>query len=138
MDVEICRFYNVYGPHEVIEGDWAAVIGKWRNQIKLGQPLTIVGDGEQRRDFTHIYDIVDGLIKISNTSSKNYEWELGSKKNYSINEVFKMFESKFRCKSKYVKDQKGNYRETLRKDDKAVIDLNWIPKYNLEDYIINL
>ena len=138
LNTHIVRFYNVYGPYEIIEGDWAAVIGKWRNQINEGKPLTIVGDGEQRRDFTHIYDIVDGLIKISNTSSKNYEWELGSKKNYSINEVFKMFELKFGCKPHYVRDQKGNYRETLRENDIAVTELNWSPKYNLEDYISNL
>ena len=60
-DIEIVRFYNVYGPKEVIDGDWAAVIGIWRRQIRDNQPITIVGDGEQRRDFTHVDDIVDGL-----------------------------------------------------------------------------
>jgi len=64
LKIQIVRFYNVYGPNEITEGDWAAVIGLWRNQVALGQPITIVGDGEQRRDFTHVDDIVDGLIKI--------------------------------------------------------------------------
>ena len=94
LEVDIVRFYNVYGPYEILEGEWAAVIGKWRNQITNGFPITIVGDGNQRRDFTHINDIVDGLVKISNKKSKKFVWELGSGKNYSINEVFKMFEKR--------------------------------------------
>ena len=64
LNVEICRFYNVYGPKEIVDGDWAAVIGIWRRQVRDGLPITIVGDGEQRRDFTHVEDIVDGLIKV--------------------------------------------------------------------------
>ena len=58
VDVEICRFYNVYGPKEIVDGDWAAVIGIWRNQVNNNQKITIVGDGEQRRDFTHVVDTV--------------------------------------------------------------------------------
>jgi len=94
LEIQIVRFYNVYGPYEIMEGDWAALIGKWRHQINKTQPLTIVGDGEQRRDFTHIKDIVDGLILISKSNNKIYEWELGSGKNYSINQVFRMFKNK--------------------------------------------
>ena len=138
LKIQIARFYNVYGPYEITDGEWAAVIGKWRNQIKNNEPLVIVGDGNQRRDFTHIDDIVSGLIEISKTKSSNYEWELGSGRNYSINEVFKMFNSKFDCKAAFIDDQNGNYRETLRKNDKAINELNWEPKHNLEDYIKNL
>ena len=64
MNIEIVRFYNVYGPKEIVHGEWAAVIGIWRSQIKNNLSLTIVGDGEQKRDFTHIHDIVDALLKI--------------------------------------------------------------------------
>ena len=49
LNVEIARFYNVYGPHEIVDGDWAAVIGIWRRQVRDGEKITIVGDGEQRR-----------------------------------------------------------------------------------------
>jgi UDP-glucose 4-epimerase len=138
LKVHIVRFYNVYGPYEITDGKWAALIGKWRNNIKNNEPLHIVGDGNQRRDFTHINDIVSGLVAISQTKSKNYEWELGSGINYSINEVFDMFRSKFDCKSIYVDDQKGNYRETLRENDKALDELDWKPKENLKEYIMNL
>lgn len=139
MNIEIVRFYNVYGPYEIIDGKWAALIGKWRGQIREGKPLTIVGDGNQRRDFTHIIDIVDGLIKIAfSNETQSDAWELGSGKNYSINEVFEMFSQKFDVKSQYVKNQKGNYKETLRETNKALELLNWEPQDRLKDYILSL
>ena len=138
LDVDIVRFYNVYGPYEILEGEWAAVIGKWRNQINNGLPITIVGDGNQRRDFTHISDIVDALVKIKNKNSKKFIWELGSGKNYSINEVYEIFKKKFNCKCIYIEDQKGNYRETLRENDDALNELGWNPAGSLEEYILSL
>jgi|TARA_B110000211_G_scaffold126589_1_gene145723 UDP-glucose 4-epimerase len=139
VNVEICRFYNVYGPSEIVEGDWAAVIGIWRNQVNKGEAITIVGDGEQRRDFTHVDDIVDGLYKVglSNTSLKD-AWELGTGINYSINEVYQMFKNKFKAKCVYVKDQPGNYRKTLRENNKALDLLGWKPQDRLLYYINKL
>ena len=139
MNIEIVRFYNVYGPYEIIDGNWAALIGKWRGQIKKGKPLTIVGDGNQKRDFTHIIDIIDGLIKIAFTSESQLDaWELGSGKNYSINEVFEMFRQKFNVTAKYIENQKGNYKETLRESNNAVDLLGWNPRDRLKIYISNL
>ena len=60
----ICRFYNVYGEHQLTDGDYCCVLGIFERQYKSYEPLTITGDGEQRRDFTHINDIVDALIKL--------------------------------------------------------------------------
>ena len=98
MEVEICRFYNVYGPHEIVDGDWAAVTGIWRRQVRDGEQITIVGDGEQRRDFTHVDDIVDGLYRVSTKNIEHHDaWELGTGVNYSINELGKMFQNKFNC-----------------------------------------
>ena len=139
MKIEIARFYNVYGPKEIIDGDWAAVIGIWRRQIRDGESLTIVGDGEQRRDFTHVYDIVDGLIKISQSNETHEDaWELGSGKNHSINEVTQIFVKKFNCKIKYIPDQNGNYRETLREHNDAIEILGWSPEMKLSEYIETL
>lgn len=139
VDVEIARFYNVYGPYEVINGDYAAVIGIWRRQIRENQPITIVGDGEQRRDFTHVEDIVDGLIRIAfNNIKHNDAWELGTGKNYSLNEVYEMFKERFGCQKIYIPDQLGNYRETLRENNDTQNLLGWEPKDKLKDYILNL
>lgn len=139
LDVEIVRFYNVYGPGEIIDGDWAAVIGLWRRMIRDNEPITIVGDGNQRRDFTHINDIVDGLIKIGFTNETHPDaWELGSGSNYSINEVADLFESKFNCSRRYIDDQPGNYRITLRENDDSLQRLQWKPKESLKEYILSL
>jgi len=136
---EIVRFYNVYGPGEIIDGDWAAVTGIWRRQIRDGKPITIVGDGEQRRDFTHVEDIVDGLYKIA-MSDKNHPdaWELGTGVNYSINELYAMFKKRFNVECVHLPDQPGNYRETLQEHDDANIKLGWSPTDQLEKYINNL
>lgn len=139
LNSEIVRFYNVYGPGELVDSHMAAVIGLWRSQIKKNYPITIVGDGEQRRDFTYIDDIIDGLIRIARSSEKHEDaWELGTGNNYSINEVADMFIEKFKCVKVYMTDQKGNYRETIRINNDAIDRLGWEPKDRLKEYINSL
>jgi UDP-glucose 4-epimerase len=141
LNCEIVRFYNVYGPGELVDSHMAAVIGIFRKQISEGSPITIYGDGEQRRDFTHVDDIVDGLIRIAESDEKNSDaWELGTGKNYSINEVYEMFnETHHGNLSKvHLPDVGGNYRETIRTNDEAIDRLGWIPKDQLKQYILNL
>lgn len=138
-DVEIARFYNVYGPGEIVHGDWAAVIGIWRRQAEAHDPITIVGDGEQRRDFTYVEDIVDGLYRIGfKTEVHEDAWELGTGMNYSINEVYSMFRERFGCNCVSIPDQPGNYRETLRENNDTVERLNWQPQDRLQEYIFSL
>lgn len=139
LDVEIARFYNVYGPHEIVDGDWAAVIGIWRRKVRDGEPITIVGDGEQRRDFTYVDDIVDALYKLGMSSEHHDDaWELGTGRNYSINEVAEMFQKRFNCDVVYIPDQPGNYRITKREHDDALTRLDWVPTDYLKEYINNL
>lgn len=139
VKIEITRFYNVYGPNEITEGKWAAVIGLWRGQANKNYPITIVGDGEQRRDFTHVDDIVDGLIRVGFSNEEHEDaWELGTGFNYSLNEVADMFKQKFNTVRVYMTEQKGNYRETKRENDDALNRLGWLPKDNLKKYIFNL
>ena len=139
VNVQIARFYNVYGPGESIDEKYGNVIGIWRSKILKGEPLTIVGDGNQKRDFVHVYDIVDGLGKIA-LSELNHEdaWELGTGINYSINELFKYFKDKFNVTSIRIPDQPGNYRQTLRENDDALKLLGWEPMDRLKDHINNL
>lgn len=139
IKAEIARFYNVYGPKEIVDGDWAAVIGIWRRQVRDGLPITIVGDGEQRRDFTYVDDIVDGLYKIGMTEDSHEDaWELGTGINYSINEVYQMFKDKFKVDKTHLSDQKGNYRKTLRENDDSLNRLGWKPEDRLKTYIQSL
>ena len=90
------------------------------------------------RDFD-VFDIVDGLIKIAN-SDKNHDdaWELGTGNNYSINELFEMFNKRFETDFVNIADQPGNYKKTLRKNDDLIDLLNWKPKDRLREYIANL
>ncbi len=139
VNVEIARFYNVYGPFEPLDEKFGNVIGIWQVMAMKNKPLPIVGDGNQKRDFTHVYDIVDGLLKISNTEIKHDDaWEIGTGVNYSINELYDMFAKKYNISSVNIPDQRGNYRETLRVNDDLIQLLNWKPKDRLKDYITNL
>ena len=137
---EIARFYNVYGPNELVDGKWAAVIGIWRKQIEEGKPITIISDGEQRRDFTYVDDICDALYKIGIEDKKHEDaWELGTGMNYSINEVFGFFQEAFGDLEKvHLPDVPGNYRKTLRENDDTLERLGWAPKDQLKDYILSL
>lgn len=133
LNAEIARFYNVYGPGELVGSDMAAVIGIWRHAISNGEPILIHGDGEQRRDFTYVNDIVDGLIRIAESNEKHEDaWELGTGCNYSLNELADMFEYSNR---NYVDDVKGNYRKTLRLNNDTIERLGWQPKDQLKEYI---
>ena len=136
VGVQIARFYNVYGPDEsldIIEGN---VIGIWRGLIteytgEKSRILKIVGDGEQRRDFTHVDDIVDGLIRIMKQQAYGHVFEFGRGKNYSVNEVATMF----RIDPIYKDDKPGEAQNTLCDSKLANDILAWEPKINLIDYI---
>jgi len=139
VNVQIARFYNVYGPNEPLDEKFGNVIGIWQVKANKNKPLPIVGDGNQKRDFTHVIDIVDGLLRISNTEIKHDDaWEIGTGVNYSINQLYQMFKEKFDTNSISIPDQRGNYRETLRVNDDLINLLDWKPKDRLKEYISNL
>jgi UDP-glucose 4-epimerase len=127
----ITRFYNVYGPHHLRDGGYSTVIGRWEKQHDDGNPLTIYGDGSKRRDFTHIDDIVNALIKICDKESWGHTFELGRGQNFSLNEVADMFK-KDRV---YLEDKPGESQETLCESTLARLILDWKPIVNLYDYI---
>ena len=140
VNVEICRFYNVYGDGESLDLQNGNVIGIWRTLVSKDKKLTIVGDGEQRRDFIHVDDIVEGLYRIGLVDNKHEDaWELGSGVNYSVNELFGFFKEKYpNIDAIYIPDQKGNYRETLNTNTDTTERLGWKPKDRLKDYILSL
>ena len=139
VKVEIARFYNVYGPGENTDEKYGNVIGIWKTKALKGDPIPIVGDGEQKRDFIHVKDVVDGLIKIAFSKNSHKDaWELGTGINYSINELFVLFKKRFNVTSVNVPDQPGNYRMTLRENDDSLELLNWSPKDRLKSHIKNL
>ncbi len=133
IDTAICRFYNVYGQYQLEKGTYATVMGIFENQFRNKEPLTIVGTGEQRRDFTHVDDIVDGLIKCSKQPFRGEIFELGSGVNYSINEITDMFGKDY--PKKYISMRSGEYDVTLADYTLANKVLNWAPIKNIKTYI---
>ena len=131
VDVSICRFYNVYGPHQLTVGEYCTVVGIFENQYENKEPLTITGDGFQRRDFTHIDDIVDGLILTSENETCWDEIELGRGENFSINELADMFNTDI----KYIDERPGEARETLCNTLIAKRLIGYEPTRNIKDYI---
>ena len=128
----ICRFYNVYGPHHLTEGDYCTVIGIFETQYENREALTVTGDGEQRRDFTHVEDIVDGLMRCSeHFTFKGEIFELGSGENFSINVIADSFDGG----KEYIEARPGEACDTLCTDKKAHKLLGWKPKHNILDYI---
>ena len=134
LRASIVRFYNVYGPHQLTEGGYTTLIGRWINNIENNIPCEIYGDGEKRRDFTHIDDVSRGLVKILEKGTYKDDFEFGRGKNYSINEVAKMFN----IDPLYKKDKPGEAQNTLCNNDNSKKLLNWRPVINLEDYIKKL
>jgi UDP-glucose 4-epimerase len=131
LTASITRFYNVYGPYQLTEGGYTTLIGRWISNIEKGIQCEIYGDGEQRRDFTHVDDIVDALIMIMEQQAYMVDFELGRGKNYSINEVAKMMN----ITPIYKEAKPGEARHTLSESLHASAVLGWSPKINLEDYL---
>ena len=83
-------FYNVYGPREISAGKYATLIALFNNKLRKDEPLTIVKPGLQKRNFTHIDDIIDGLILIG-AKGKGDEFGIGHHKEYSVLEIANLF-----------------------------------------------
>tara|TARA_B100001564_G_scaffold319528_1_gene296840 strand:+ start:204 stop:1100 length:897 start_codon:yes stop_codon:yes gene_type:complete len=134
LPTTICRFYNVYGPHQILDGAYAAVIGIFENQYNAKKTLTVTGDGEQRRDFTHVDDIVDGLVKCATNMdvASGKIFELGRGTNHSILQITEMFGEE---EVEYIPARPGEMRVTLCESLEARELLGWTPKIDIEDYI---
>ena len=124
------RYFNVYGPRQPLKGIYAPVIGLFEEQKKRGESLTIVGDGEQRRDFTHVSDVVNANICAMMTNYSGITVNIGSGKNYSVNEVAAFISDD----TINIPERPGEARETLADNSRAQKLLSWTPQTTLEDY----
>ena len=95
LKYELVFFYNVYGPGQILDGKMSAVIGLFETQYKKKLPLTVVRPGTQKRNFTHISDIVTGCY-LAMIKGKQNEYMLSSNKSYSIINIAKMFKTQYR------------------------------------------
>jgi UDP-glucose 4-epimerase len=129
----ITRFFNVYGERQPESGEFATIVGIFERQTRNQESLTVVGDGEQRRDFTHILDICEGLIAASVDDWYGDEFPLGTGINYSINELANMFGGDI----KYIPTRKGEAKTTLADITVTKKCLNWEPKESIIEYVNN-
>ena len=124
------RYFNVYGPRQPLKGQYAPVIGLFEEQAKRGEPLTIVGDGEQRRDFTHVYDVAQANINAMLTNYSGITINIGTGNNHSVNEIAAFISDD----TVHIPERPGEARETLADIKRANTLLDWEPKITLEDY----
>ncbi|PHM16451.1 MAG: ADP-L-glycero-D-manno-heptose-6-epimerase [Sulfuricurvum sp. PD_MW2] len=125
----ITYFYNVYGPREIQTGKYATLIALFKEKMKKGEPLTIVAPGTQKRNFTHIDDIIDGLVLVGENGYGD-EFGIGSPEAYSILEIAEMFGGKIEM----LPERKGN-RMTADVISAKTEALGWSPKRTISDYI---
>lgn len=130
------RYFNVYGPRQPREGSYVPVIGIFLTQKKQGKELTITGDGEQTRDFTHVFDVVRAniLAMESEKVGRGEVINIGAGNNHSINEIAKLVGGEIT----HIPLPSGEMRDTLADISKAKELLGWQPQITLEEGIKKL
>ena len=129
------RYFNVYGDRQPLKGQYAPVVGIFLRQRAAGEPLTIIGDGNQRRDFTYVGDVVKANIMaaISNPDSEAFGqvYNVGTGNNYSINQIARMFDHP----TVNIAPRPGETRYSLANNNKIKKTFGWEPSMKLEDWI---
>jgi UDP-glucose 4-epimerase len=129
----ITYFYNVYGPRERADTHSGTLIGIFAEKHKNGEPLTVRKPGTQKRNFTHVLDIVEGLILVGERGEGD-EYGLGNPQAYSVLEVAELFGGPI----EYLEERPGNRMTSGVDIHRATLELGWKPQRNLPDYIASL
>ena len=126
------RYFNVYGDRQPLKCQYAPVIGLFLKQYHEGKPLTVVGDGSQSRDFTHISDVVEANILASEVSHGFGEvYNIGYGSNYSIIDIANMISNDV----KFIPLRIGEVQETLASNEKFKGLTGWTPKVSLIEWL---
>ena len=130
----IFRYFNVYGDRQPLKGQYAPVIGIFYRQKANGEPMTVVGDGSQTRDFTHVNDVVQANILAAETDSQNIFGEVfnvGSGTNHSVLDISSMIGGVL----KFLPERLGEAKETLADISKIKRVLGYNPTVFLEEWV---
>ena len=131
----IClRYFNVYGDRQPVKGQYAPVIGLFLKQFKEKREMTIVGDGLQSRDFTHVKDVVAANIlaaKCNNKGAFGEVFNVGTGEAYGVGEIAQIIGGK----TINIPFRPGEARHSLADNTKIKEYLGWKPKYKLKEYI---
>lgn len=126
----ITYFYNVYGPREISKGQYATLIALFKERFKKGEPLTVVSPGTQVRNFTHVDDIVRGLILVGE-KGKGDDYGLGAEDGYSIIEIAKAFGGEVTM----LPVRKGNRMSASVDLSRSKNELGWRAEKKIIDHI---
>ena len=129
------RYFNIYGERQPLRGQYAPVIGIFLRQRAAGETLTIVSDGNQRRDFTYVGDVVNANI-LAATKEVDSEafgelYNVGTGSNYSINQIAKMIGHP----TVHIPPRPGEARTSLANNQKLRKTFGWEPTVKVEDWI---
>ena len=129
----IFRYFNVYGHREPLKGPYAPVVGLFLRQHRAGQPLTIVPDGTQRRDFTHVEDVVQANLLAMEVDHEHYGevFNVGTGTNHSVLELAAMISDN----TVEVEPRIGEAYITLANNQKIRDVLGWAPTKHIGDYV---
>jgi len=116
------RMFNVYGPRARMGGTYGAVFGVFLAQLLAGEPLTIVGDGEQTRDFTYVTDVVDAFLVAARSDRSGEVYNVGSNGTYSINRLVELLGAR---KKIHIPKRPGEPDRTWADVTKIKRDLGW-------------
>jgi len=126
----ITYFYNAYGERELSTGPYASVLGRFKEQYKKGEPITVVSPGTQKRNFTAAADIARGLLMVGE-KGKGDEYGLGAPESYTILEIAKMFSDNVTM----LPERKGNRMDSIVDTTKVEREFGWRPQMTVKEYI---
>lgn len=135
LETVLFRFFNVYGDRQPLSGDYAPVVGLFFRQKAAGEDMTVVGDGLQTRDYTHVLDIVDALLLAAESTNPDIIGELfnlGTGRNHSVMDLVELTGGRYI----HIPARPGEARETLADNNKAKKLLEWNPIRVLEDWVV--
>lgn len=133
LEYRIGYLCNVYGAGQIEHGEYATVIGIFEQQYRQKKSLTIISPGTQKRYFTHVEDICNGLIRLIEYP-QNAEFIFGSHQAYSIFEVAKMFGGE----QILIPEQPGERFKLFQPNDEAEVKLDWHATHSLPEYIARI
>ena len=128
------RIFNAYGKRFKTNGAYGSVIGVFFKQKLEKMPLTIVGNGKQKRDFVHVEDVANAFLKAAQTKKNGEIYNLGTGISISVNKLAKIVGGN----KVSIPDRPGEPRETKADIQKISRDLKWKPSIKFEDGILDM
>jgi UDP-glucose 4-epimerase len=140
METVIFRYFNVYGERQPVKGQYAPVIGLFLRQYENNEQMTVVGDGLQKRDFTHVSDVVSANIKAAETENDSVFGEIfnvGTGVNWNIFDLIRMIAGDT-AKFKHIPPRLAEVRISKANINKIKTLLDWNPEISLSNWISSL